>query len=84
MDRLALYMAMLTGSSIAGAVVIAGLSLGYYSVWTIVIAGIAGALLAWPTGYVISRWIKRDDPDWTPEADPDTQSWRPTPNAPEV
>ena len=84
MDRLALYLAMLSGSSIAGAVVIAGLSLGYYSVWTIVIAGIAGALMAWPTGYSISRRIKHHDPDWTPEADRDKQSWRPTPGAPEV
>lgn len=84
MDRLSIYLTLLSGSFITGAIVIAGLSLGYYTVWTIVIGAIAGFLLAWPTSYMVSQRIKRQDPEWTPEADPRDQSAIPKPNAPEV
>ncbi|MGK7651683.1 MULTISPECIES: hypothetical protein [unclassified Roseovarius] len=84
MDRLSFYITFFTGSFITGVIVIAGFSLGYYTVWTIAIAAVAGLLLAWPTGYMISQRIKRDDPDWTPEADPGDQPVIPRPDAPEV
>ena len=84
MDRLSLYLTLLSGSFITGAIVIAGFTLGYYSVWTVVIGAVAGFLLAWPTSYMISQRIKRQDPEWTPEADPDKQPVIPMTNAPEV
>jgi len=84
MDRLSLYITLLSGSFITGAIVIAGLSLGYYTVWTIVIGAVAGFLLAWPTSYMISQRIKHEDPEWSPEADPEDQDVIPKRNAPEV
>ncbi|QFT94294.1 hypothetical protein FIU86_15705 [Roseovarius sp. THAF9] len=84
MDRLSLYLTLLSGSFITGAIVIAGFTLGYYSVWTVVIGAVAGFLFAWPTSYMISQRIKRQDPEWTPESDPDKQPAIQRPNAPEV
>ncbi|WP_428514976.1 hypothetical protein [Roseovarius sp.] len=84
MDRLSLYLTLLSGSFITGAIVIAGFSLGYYSAWTVVVGAIAGFLLAWPTSYMISQRIKRQDPEWTPEADPADQPLIPKANAPEI
>ena len=84
MDRLSLYLTLLSGSFITGAIVIAGFSLRYYSVWTVAIGAVAGFLLAWPTSYMISQRIKRQDPEWSPEADPRDQGVIPRPDAPEV
>ena len=64
MDRLALYTTWIGGSSIAGALVIICFTLGYYSIWAIAGSVIAGAILAYPSGKLISRMIKRWDPAW--------------------
>ena len=84
MDRVALYLAFLGCSLITGAVVMAGLSLGYYSVWTIVIGAVAGFQLALPTSYLISKLVKRQGQDWTPKTPPGDQPAFPRPKAPEV
>ncbi|RKF16091.1 hypothetical protein D6850_00515 [Roseovarius spongiae] len=64
MDRLAIFIAVIGGSSIAGALVIAAFSLGYYGYWVIAACVIAGLVMAWPTGYLVARRIKREDPAW--------------------
>lgn len=64
MDRLSLYLILATGPVLAGGFVTILMSFGIYS-WVYVLpAGIIGWLLGWPAGYVISRWIKREDPNF--------------------
>lgn len=54
----------MTGSVLVGGLVIVVLSLGYYN-WThIAVAVAVGLFLTWPVAYLISRRIKREDPDW--------------------
>ena len=84
MDRLALYLAAISGSSIAGALVIAAFSLGYYSWAAIIGCVVVGALVAYPTGYMISRRIKRRDPEWNPRHKPGDFGTIPPPDSPEV
>ncbi len=64
MDRLSIVLTLAVGPVLTGGMIIAVLSLGWYS-WT-AIAGAAalGTLLTWPASYVISRRIKRQDPNW--------------------
>ncbi|MCR9112963.1 MAG: hypothetical protein NXH84_06815 [Rhodobacteraceae bacterium] len=64
MDRLSLYLTLATGAVSVGALVILVLSLGYYN-WP-AIGGAAGVgfVAAWPLAYVISRRIKRKDPNF--------------------
>lgn len=64
MDRLSIVLTFMTGSVLVGGLVIVVLALGLYNWPSIVIAAAIGLFLTWPTAYVISRWIKRDDPDW--------------------
>jgi hypothetical protein len=44
--------------------IIAVLSLGWYSWTALALAAALGTLLTWPASYVISRRIKRQDPNW--------------------
>ena len=68
MDRLSVFLTLMTGSVIVGSLVITVLSLGYYN-WLPIAGAIAvGLLLTWPSAYVISRWIKHDDPGWRPKS----------------
>lgn len=68
MDRLSIVLTLVTGSVLVGGFVIIVLSLGYYS-WLPIAAAVAlGLFLTWPAAYVISRWIKRDDPGWQPKS----------------
>lgn len=65
MDRLSIVLTFMTGSVLVGGLVIAVLALGYYS-WPPIAGAIAvGLVLTWPAAYVISRMIKRQDPNWT-------------------
>lgn len=68
MDRLSIVLAFMTGSVLVGGLVIVVLSLGFYGWLPIAAAVVAGLLLTWPAAYAISRWIKRDDPNWTPRS----------------
>ena len=83
MDRLAIVLAVISGSSIAGAAVIVALALGYYSWVSIAICVAIGALVAWPTGRMISRRIKRNDPEWNPRHKPGDFGVVPPADAPE-
>lgn len=68
MDRLSIVLTLMTGSVLVGGLIVVVLSLGYYS-WLPVTAAIAvGLILTWPAAYAIARWIKRDDPGWTPRS----------------
>ncbi|MCV2893228.1 hypothetical protein [Lentibacter sp. XHP0401] len=84
MDRLAFYITMMAAWSLSGTFVIIALVLGYYNLWAIVIAAGAGLLLAYPAGYLISRKVKRDDPDWNPRHEPGDFGVVPPADAPEV
>jgi type IV secretory pathway TrbD component len=64
MDRLSLYLTLATGPVTVGGLVIAALTLGYYSWPAIAGAAALGLLAAWPLAYLISRRIKRRDPDF--------------------
>lgn len=64
MDRLSIFLTLMTGAVITGGLVIVAFTLNYYG-WVAILASvIIGFALAWPTGYWISRRIKRVDPDW--------------------
>ena len=64
MDRLSYLLILATGPVLAGGFIIAVTSLGLYG-WTYILsAGGLGWLLAWPAGYLISRRIKRQDPNF--------------------
>ena len=64
MDRLSLFLILATGPALAGGLVILVLSLGYYGWVPIVTAAGLGLVLSWPAAYVVSRWIKRQDPEF--------------------
>jgi hypothetical protein len=64
MDRLSLVLILATGPVIAGGLIITLMSFGLYGWAYLLPAGIIGWLLAWPAGYVISRRIKRQDPNF--------------------
>lgn len=83
MDRLSMYLTLMTGAVLTGGFVIVVLSLGMYGWTPIIWAAVAGFALSWPVAYVISRWIKRDDPDWD-ETRKERTDAVPRPSDPEV
>jgi hypothetical protein len=64
MNRLRYYLAILVGLCVAGTVLIAPFTLGYYTITAFIVAALLGLLTAWPGGVWMARWIKRDDPAW--------------------
>ena len=64
MDRLSIFLTLVTGSVLVGGFVITVLSMGYYAWQPIAGAVVVGLILTWPAAYVISRLIKRNDPEW--------------------
>ena len=64
MDRLSLYLTLATGPVAVGGLVITVLALGYYTWPAIGGAAVVGALAAWPLAYLISRRVKRKDPNF--------------------
>jgi hypothetical protein len=82
MDRLSIFLTLMSGALITGALVITMLSLGYYNAYAIALSGVLGLALAWPSAFVVSRRIKRRDPEWDHER-LETRS-RLSPDAPEV
>lgn len=84
MDRLAIYLSVLIGSCVAGAAVIVAFTLDYYSVFAFVVCGVIGVIAAYPAGYWVSRYIKRNDPDFDHRKPRRSDGILPDPNAPEV
>lgn len=81
MDRLALFLTLLSGSAIAGALVVTAFSLGYYN-WIVILASVViGFATAWPTARMVSKRIKTRDPGWKLR---DPEGRLPDPKAPEV
>lgn len=64
MDRLSLFLTLIVGSAATGILVIAVLSLGWYSWPAIGGAAAIGFVATWPASCLISRRIKRQDPAW--------------------
>jgi hypothetical protein len=64
MDRLSIFLSLVSGAAITGTLTILVFSLGYYNWWAIILCAIFGFAMAWPSGYYISRLIKKNDPAW--------------------
>lgn len=64
MDRLSVFITLMTGAVLTGGLAIAFFTFGYYTWQAVAISAVVGFLLAWPVAYVISRRIKRNDPDF--------------------
>lgn len=84
MDRFSIILTLVVGPVLAGALVIAVLTLGWYSWPAIGGASALGFILTWPISYVISRRIKRQDTDWDETRVDDVEGVIPDPSAPEV
>lgn len=83
MDRLSILLTLMTGAVLTGGLTIAAFSLGFYG-WTAVLsAAVIGFLASWPVAYLISRAIKRSDPQWD-AGKTDDAGVVPQPGAPEV
>lgn len=83
MDRLSIVLTLAVGATITGGFIIVVLALGYYSAPAIIGAGVAGFLLSWPGAYLVSRRIKRQDPEWDEDRIEKTDAV-PRPGDPEV
>lgn len=70
MDRLSILLTLMTGAVIGGTFIVTAFTLGYFSVWAVVISVVATLLLSWPVSYLISRRIKSRDPNWDRKAEP--------------
>ncbi|MBI6629418.1 hypothetical protein [Pontibaca salina] len=84
MDRLSYILMLMTGSGLTGVGLIIVLAFGLYNWIAILIAIGIGIVLMYPVAYVISRWIKREDPAWDHQKTDDANALIPDPNAPEV
>lgn len=84
MDRLK-YVLFISGvfPLVAGGFVTAVMALGYYTLPAILIAGGAGLILAVPLSYLVSRKIKREDPNFD-HRDPPEFGVMPDPDAREA
>jgi uncharacterized membrane protein YfcA len=60
------FMVFLWVSSLAGAAVVALLSIGWVSWVSFAIAGVVGLVAGVPAGIWTARLIKQGDPDWPP------------------
>ena len=73
MDRLSLFIAMMTWTLVSGVFIVLFMSLGYIGWTAFAIAVLLGFGVGLPCAKMISARIKRQDPDWDEErnrADP--------------
>lgn len=84
MDRLSIVLTLIVGSALTGSLIIAVLSLGWYSWLAIGGAAATGFLLSWPASYLISRRIKRQDPAWDETRVDNVEGVIPDPSSKEV
>lgn len=80
MDRLNLFLIMMGVPAIAGTFVILFLSAGWYSWVAIALSVVLGLVLGIPASKMISRRIKKKDPNFNP---PRQDGVLPDPTAPE-
>lgn len=64
MDRLSIVLTLAVGPVVTGALIIAVMSFGWLSWPAIGGAAAIGFLATWPLSYLVSRRIKRQDPQW--------------------
>lgn len=64
MDRLSLYVAMMTWTLVSGVIIVAFMSFGYVGWVHFGVAVVLGFGLGLPLAKMISARIKRQDPDW--------------------
>jgi hypothetical protein len=64
MDRLSLFVAMMTWTLVSGVIIVAFMSLGYVGWVQFGVAVALGFGLGLPLARIISVRIKRQDPDW--------------------
>lgn len=83
MDRLSFFLTLMTGAVLVGGLVIIVLALGWYNWVAIGVAAVIGFVLSWPVAYLISRRMKRADPDWDETRAKKTDAV-PRPGEPEV
>jgi hypothetical protein len=84
MDRLSIFLTLIVGSCVTGGLIIAVLSMGWYSWPAIGGAAALGFVLSWPASYLISRRIKRQDVRWDESKVDRVDGIVPDPKAPEV
>ncbi|MBR2574830.1 MAG: hypothetical protein IKE14_10925 [Loktanella sp.] len=84
MDRLSIYLTFMVGSVTTGGLVVAVMTLGWYSWLAIGVAAAIGFVIAWPISYAISRRIKRQDKGWDETRVDDVEGVIPDPAAREV
>ena len=84
MDRLSIFLTLIVGAMVTGGLVVLVLSLGWYSWPAIGGAAVLGVALTWPSSYVISRRIKRQDPNWDATKVDRVEGVIPDPSAAEV
>lgn len=64
MDRLSIVLTFMSGALITGAGLITVFSLGYYNAYAVALCAVLGVSLAWPSAFLVSRRIKRQDREW--------------------
>jgi hypothetical protein len=84
MDRLSIVLTLAVGAVVTGGLVTAVLVLGWYSWPAIGGAAALGMILSWPASFLVSRRIKRQDPDWDETRLDRVKGLVPDPSAPEV
>ena len=84
MDRLSIILTLMTGAVLTGGLVIAAFSLGWYGWPAVIGAAVIGFGASWPSAYLISRRIKRQDPGWDETRVDRVDGKVPDPDAPEV
>jgi hypothetical protein len=84
MDRLSIFLTLMTGAVLTGGLVVAAFSLGWYGWPPILGAAVIGFAAAWPVALMISRRIKRDDRSWDETRIERVDDTIPRPGAPEV
>jgi len=84
MDRRSIILTLMTGAVLTGGLVIAAFSLGWYGWPAVIGAAVIGFGASWPSAYLISRRIKRQDPGWDETRVDRVDRKVPDPDAPEV
>ena len=74
----------MTGAVLTGGLVIAAFSLGWYGWPAVIGAAVIEFGASWPSAYLISRRIKRQDPGWDETRVDRVDGKVPDPDAPEV
>jgi NAD/NADP transhydrogenase alpha subunit len=64
MDRLSLFIAMMTWSLVSGCLIILFMTLGYIGWTAFAVAVVLGFALGLPLAKMIAARIKRQDPSW--------------------